>query len=88
MNVVRRGILSGNIVGSTSYGDFKFFISDFEFLVNTTGGLKVGTYLPMYFKVSEGSYKRVPYQIKLTKANIRLCDGIVWITANYVLCQE
>lgn len=90
MNVIKKGILNGVVVNST---DFNFLVTDLEIgdlklAINTTGGLDIGRYRQAFQKISEGHYKRIPFQLKLTTSNVRMGDGKMFISANYVLCQE
>lgn len=90
MNVIKKGILNGVVFNST---DFNFLITDLTvgdlaLAINTTGGLAIGRYRQVFQKINEGHYKRVPYQLKLTTCNVRMGDGKLFVSANYVLCQE
>lgn len=89
MDVVSKGILNG-VCGDTDFGFLvtDIVIGDLPVCINCAGGLAIGRYRKAYQKVNEHHIRAIPYQIKITMANVRLVDGRLFISANYVLCEE
>ena len=88
MNVIGKGILNGKCC-DTDFGmlDTDIMIGDVMVSINTCGGINIGDYRQVYDRISSHHFKRTNYYIKLTKANIRLVNGVIFVSANYVLCE-
>lgn len=93
MNVIKKGILNGKIK-DTNFGFLSTDLTidrDFETVnvgINCAGGVNIGSYRQVYNILNAHHVKRTSYYIKLTKANVRIVEGWIYLNANYVLCED